>query len=112
MEGRRQAPAAPPETNTYLTYLNVRVLYGMGVTFDQLFHLPQVGLLNLLELLLAGTCDTQHGDTRETALPWKPAKWPFATRVFFQGVLPPLADPLLLLNPIETPGEALADGFF
>lgn len=94
MEGRRQAPAAPPETNTYLTYLNVRVLYGMGVTFDQLFHLPQVGLLNLLELLLAGTCDTQHGDTRETALPWKPAKSPFATRVFFQGVLPPLADPV------------------
>lgn len=58
------ALAAPAETDAYLTHLNVRVLYGVGVTFDQLLHLPQVGLLNLLELL--------HGDTRETALPWKP----------------------------------------
>lgn len=28
------------------------VLYGVGVTFDQLFHLPQVSLLDFLELLL------------------------------------------------------------
>lgn len=29
------------------------VLYGVGVTFDQLFHLPQVSLLHFLKLLLA-----------------------------------------------------------
>lgn len=58
--------AAPAGTNTYLTYLNVGVLYGVGVTFDQLLHLPQVGLLDLLELLLGRTRNTQHGDTRES----------------------------------------------
>lgn len=31
------------------------VLYGVGVTFDQLFHLPQVGLLDFLKLLLTQT---------------------------------------------------------
>lgn len=41
------------EANTYLTDLDVSVLYGVRVTFDQLFHLPQVGLLDLLELLFA-----------------------------------------------------------
>lgn len=62
------------------------VLYGVRVTFDQLFHLPQVGLLNLLELLLAQTCNKQHGDTGETVLPWKPPKPLFMTCVFFYGV--------------------------
>lgn len=76
----------------------MRVLDGVGVTFDQLFHLPQVGLLNPLELLLARTRNTRRGDTRETALPWKPPKSPFVTRMFFQGVLPPLAGPLLLVH--------------
>lgn len=39
----------------YLSHLDMGVLYGVGVTFDQLFHLPQVGLLNFLELLLTPT---------------------------------------------------------
>lgn len=36
---------------TYLPNLNMGVFYGVGVTFDELFHLPQVGLLNFLKLL-------------------------------------------------------------
>lgn len=40
---------------TYLPHLDVGVLYGVGVTFDQLFHLPQVSLLNFLKLLLKQT---------------------------------------------------------
>lgn len=46
-------------TPTYLTHLNMGVLDGVGVAFDQLLHLPQVGLLDFLKLLLARTCNTQ-----------------------------------------------------
>lgn len=36
----------------HLSHLDMGVLYGVGVTFDQLFHLPQVSLLDFLKLLL------------------------------------------------------------
>lgn len=39
---------------TYLSHLDVGVLYGVRVSLDKLFHLPQVGLLNVLELLYTG----------------------------------------------------------
>lgn len=70
-------------TPTYLTHLNMGVLYGVGVTFDQLFHLPQVGLLDFLKLLLARTCNKQHSDKRETLLPWKPPESPLTTFILF-----------------------------
>lgn len=37
---------------TYLPHLDMGVFYRVGVTFDQLFHLPQVSLLDILKLLL------------------------------------------------------------
>lgn len=48
---------------TYLSHLDVGVLYGVGVSLDQLFHLPQVGLLNVLELLYRGR---EHNDGVQT----------------------------------------------
>lgn len=39
----------------YLSHLDVGVFYGVGVTFDELFHLPQMSLLDFLKLLLEHT---------------------------------------------------------
>lgn len=44
----------------YLSHLDVGVFDGVGVRFDQLLHLPQVGFLDLLELL-----HPHHGKTQE-----------------------------------------------
>lgn len=37
---------------TYLSHLDVGVLYGVRVTFHQLLHLPQMSFLDFLEILL------------------------------------------------------------
>lgn len=42
-------------TPAYLSHLDVGVFYGVGVTFDELFHLPQMSLLDFLKLLLEHT---------------------------------------------------------
>lgn len=39
------------------------VFYGVGVTFDELFHLPQMSLLDFLKLLLKHT--DKDGETRK-----------------------------------------------
>ena len=58
----------------YLSHLNMGVFYGVGVTFDQLFHLPQVGLLNLLKLLLTKNMDT-HTHTHTHSSREKKKQW-------------------------------------
>lgn len=50
----------------YLSHLDMRVFYGVRVAFDQLFNLPQVGLLDFLKLLHTHT-HTQWERQKDTS---------------------------------------------